>query len=155
MLILFCVWQCHSMWERLWILLAYLIHMHMCECVGVCVPTVCGGHWVPSACGGVCSPVCWRSESAHWPLKLLQTFPPLCQWYGYYSGYYTEWKAGGRKVREQQEKRDVKRGWEEGVGGFVYREKHRQFILISISASVAVFLCLTRVWLPDVTSLLR
>lgn len=124
MLILFCVWQCHSMWERLWILLAYLIHMHMCECVGVCVPTVCGGHWVPSACGGVCSPVCWRSESAHWPLKLLQTFPPPCQWYGYYSGYYTEREAGGRKVREQQEKKDVKRGWEEGVGGYVYREKH-------------------------------
>jgi len=65
----------------------------------VCVPTVCEGHWVPLACGGVCSQVCWRSESAHWPLKLLQMSPPLCQWYGYYSSYCTEWEASREKSK--------------------------------------------------------
>lgn len=62
----------------------------------VCVPTVCGGRRVPSACGGVCSPVCWRSESAHWPLRLLQMSPPRCRWYGYCSGYCEEGKQERR-----------------------------------------------------------
>lgn len=79
----------------------------------VCVPTVYGGHSVPSACGDVCSPVCWRSKSVRWPLRLLQMCPPLYQWCGYYSGYCREWEAGVRKLKRKWEWKWREETWSE------------------------------------------